>query len=219
MSNSNTKPHRTALLAGASGQVGGFLLAQLLACTEYDKVISVGRRKTGISHPKLEEIIIDFEKPETLNIPADDVYCCLGTTIKKAGSQEQFKKVDYGYPVALATHTLAAGASSFMIVSSMGTDINSRIFYSRVKGEMEAVISQMAFQKMGIFRPSMLFGPRSEFRLGELMGKALMQAFAWIIPIKYKGVQASQVAKAMLHFALSDKTGVHIVENPEILNS
>lgn len=207
------------MIAGASGQVGGFLLTQLLASNAYDKVISMGRRKTGLSHPKLEEVVVDFEQPETLNIPADDVFCCLGTTIKKAGSQEQFKKVDYGYPIALASHTLAAGACCFLVVSSMGTDINSRIFYSRVKGEMEADISKMGFKKTGIFRPSMLLGPRKEFRLGELIGKAMMQAFAFIIPTKYKGVQASQVAKAMLNFALSDKTGLHIIENPEILNS
>lgn len=208
---------KTALIAGASGQVGGYLLALLLQSDTYDKVISIGRKNLEITNPKLQQIIVDFDNPDTLKIEANDVFCCLGTTIKKAKTKERFRQVDYGYPMALARETLAAGATRFMVISSMGSALDSAIFYAKVKAEMERDLSTLPFISLGIFKPSMLLGPRKEFRFGELIGKFFMQVFAFIIPIKYKGVHAATVAKAMLHYANSTIKGTQIILNAEIL--
>jgi uncharacterized protein YbjT (DUF2867 family) len=208
---------KTAIIAGASGQVGGYLLKLLLQSPEYTKVIAVGRNLLEINDPQLEQKIVDFNTPETLNIYADDVYCCLGTTIKKAKTKENFRNVDYGYVMALANSTFQAGASKFMVVSSMGAELNSSIFYSRVKAEMERDLKSIGFKTLGIFKPSMLLGPRKEFRFGEYFAKFLMQLFAPIIPMKYKGVHAKKVAEAMVKFANGNATGALIISNSEIL--
>jgi uncharacterized protein YbjT (DUF2867 family) len=110
--------------------------------------------------------LVDYDNPETLAIAADDVYCCLGTTIKKAGSKEAFRRVDYVYPIELAKQTLAKGATGFFLVSAIGANKRSAIFYSRVKGELEEDLSALPFKTIGVVRPSLLMGTRSEFRLG-----------------------------------------------------
>lgn len=209
---------KIALIAGASGQTGSFLLDLLLESENYSKVVSVSRSPLEKEHPKLEQKVVDMFAPGSLAIPCDDVFCCLGTTIKKAGSQEQFSKIDHDLVVKLATETLQAGAKGFYVMSSAGASADSSIFYVRVKGNMEADIAAAGFPHVGIFKPSMLLGPRKEYRLGELIGKATMQFFAPIIPAKWKGVQSQKVAESMIQVAQNPAEGVKMISNEEILN-
>ena len=136
---------KTALIAGHSGLVGGELLQLLLNSDKYNKVIAVGRREIDVQHPKLTQQIVDFNKLE-IDGKVDDIFCCLGTTIKKAGSQEKFRLVDYQYPINLGLAGLKAGASAYLLVSAHGASANSSIFYSRVKGEVEEGIQSLKSQ-------------------------------------------------------------------------
>ena len=206
---------KTALLAGATGLVGSALLPLLLASGRYAKVIVVGRRPVPTQHPKLVQVVTDLDEleHERLRLIADDVYCCLGTTIRQAGSQEAFYKVDFLYVVRLAALTAANFAAQFLVVSSLGADVNSRFYYSRVKGEMEEAIGQTPFRAIHIFRPSLLLGERAAPRLGERFGAAVL---ALVRPLlrggwrKYRPVAAATVARAMLRAAEDDGGGVHI---------
>lgn len=200
---------RTALIAGASGLVGSHLLRMLLQSDRYSQVISVGRRELAIIHPKLDQQIVDFDnlKKSASELAADDVFCCLGTTIKKAGTKEAFYKVDHTYVTQLAEITLRRNASQFLVVSSMGADAKSRMFYNRVKGEMERDVRALGFQSLHIFRPSLLLGERDEHRTGEEIGARLMKPLSRIMfgPLrKYRPIQAETVASAMLKVAAQD---------------
>src|SRR5688572_5332549 len=128
---------KTALITGASGLVGSFLLQLLLQSENYEKVIAVGRKPLGISHAKLEEIITDFSDQKTLHISCDDVFCCMGSTMRNAGSKAAFMRIDHDIPLQLAMQTKAAGAKQFVLISAMGSNPKSAIFYNRVKGILE----------------------------------------------------------------------------------
>jgi uncharacterized protein YbjT (DUF2867 family) len=206
---------KTALLAGATGLVGSALLPLLLASERYAKVIVVGRRPVPTQHPKLVQVVTDLDalEHERLRLIADDVYCCLGTTIRQAGSQEAFYKVDFLYVVRLAALTAANFAAQFLVVSSLGADVNSRFYYSRVKGEMEEAVQQAPFRAIHILRPSLLLGERTAPRLGERLGAAVL---GLVRPLlrggwrKYRPVTAATVAQAMLRAAQDDGGGVRI---------
>ena len=144
---------KTALLAGATGLIGSHLLPLLLATERYSKVLVVGRRPLPQVHPKLVQIITDFDHLEEhrLRLIADDVFCCLGTTMRQAGSKEAFHKVDYLYVVQLAALAASNFAAQFMVVSSLGADAESRVYYSRVKGEMESDVRQAPFRAIPYF--------------------------------------------------------------------
>ena len=208
---------KTALLAGATGLIGSQLLPLLLNSERYDKVIVVGRRAVPTIHPKLVQVVTELDKLEDvrLKLIADDVYCCLGTTMAQAGSKEAFFKVDFLYVVQLAA--LAAGnfAAQFMVVSSMGADAESRIYYSRVKGEMEAAVRQTPFRAIHIFRPSLLLGERTAPRLGERLGAVGLRLLRPLLrgPLqKYQPVTGAAVATAMLRAAEQDGDGVRVHE-------
>jgi uncharacterized protein YbjT (DUF2867 family) len=206
---------KSALLAGASGLVGGHCLKQLLAEESYSKVIAIVRRPLPITH------ITDFSDLGILGetLSADDVYCCLGTTIKKAGTQEAFCKVDFDYPVKLAALTQHCGAKQFLIVTSIGADPHSRIFYGRVKGETEEALARISFEALHIFRPSLLLGNREEHRAGEKAGAVVMSAIKNVMvgPFKkYRPIQANDVAKAMVCIAQKDLKGINIFESQRI---
>ncbi len=196
---------KVALIAGATGMVGSRLVRLLLDSPRYDKVISIVRRESGVAHEKLDERVQSLDDMrlgpgETI----DDVYCCLGTTIKKAKSQEAFKKVDHGYPLQLAELGKTHGAKQFLLISSMGADVDSRFFYSRVKGMTEGDITALGYSTLHIFRPSLLLGERAEFRFGEKMGEAasrLFQPFMRGKLRKYRSIEGAQVARGMLSAA------------------
>ncbi len=208
---------RTAVIAGATGLVGGALLDQILSNPRYQKVVTVSRRDFPVSHPRLEKrIATDMLNPgEVLSgVQPDDVFCCLGTTMAAAGSREKFYEVDHEYPLALARATLALGATRFLLVSSLGANPKSMVFYNRVKGEVEQAISGIGYRVVHIFRPSLLLGPRSEKRAGEDLAKGLYRILNPVIPRKYKAIEGETVARAML--AAGDDPGVYIHESDEM---
>jgi uncharacterized protein YbjT (DUF2867 family) len=212
---------KTALLAGATGLIGSQLLPLLLASERYDKVIVVGRRAVPTLHPKLVQVVTELDQLEAvrLKLIADDVFCCLGTTMAQAGSKEAFFKVDFLYVVQLAA--LAAGnfAAQLLVVSSMGADAESRIYYSRVKGEMEAAVRQAPFRAIHIFRPSLLLGERANPRLGEKAGAVALALLSPLLRgplLKYRPVTGATVAAAMLRAAATDATGVRLHLSDEL---
>jgi len=208
-----------ALIAGASGLVGGKLLILLLENEACDRVISIGRRKLELTHLKLEQHIIAFEKLDKLNAKADVVFCCLGTTIKKAGSKEAFRKVDFEYPKMLANYGLKIGANSFHIITSMGANSRSSIFYNRVKGEIEGKLKGLAFNKLHIYRPSLLLGERKEVRRIEGFGQSIMKGlgFLFIGTLKnYKAISGEQVAKFITDKSFSKTSGSFVYLSGEM---
>ena len=213
---------KVALLAGATGLVGGQCLEQLLETPDYDRVIALTRRPLATRHAKLDQRLIDFDElgREGTDCPAaDDVFCCLGTTMKRAGSEAAFRQVDFVYVVSLAGQALARGAKQFLLVSSLGANAKSPIFYSRVKGEAEAAIAALSFEGRQIFRPSILTGERAEHRPGERAGIAVMRgvSFAMIGPLrKYRPIAARTVARAMIRVAHQAPRGVNIYASNDI---
>ncbi|MFZ1909212.1 MAG: nucleoside-diphosphate sugar epimerase [Burkholderiales bacterium] len=192
---------RTVIIAGATGLVGRDLLEGLLADRTVAAVHSLGRRAPAIQHPKLTAHVVDFAALPVLP-HADEVYLALGTTIKVAGSQAAFRAVDYDANLAVATAAAAAGASKAGLVSAMGADAGSKIFYSRVKGELENALAQIRFEGLVIARPSMLVGNREALgqptRRGEVLAFALGKVLGFLIPANFKPIEASAVASALL---------------------
>lgn len=212
---------KTALLAGATGLVGKQLMYKLLENKEYEKVIILVRRPYQIKHPKLEQIITNFTDLDKLlfyTIP-NEVFCCLGTTMARAGSKEEFYKVDFTYVFNLANFFSEKGSSQFLMISSNGANTQSSFYYPLVKGEIEHAVSALKYNCVHIFRPSILMGNRAEFRFGERMGIALalvIQPFMLGNLKKYRPIHASKVAEAMLNSALENNTGIYVHESDEI---
>ena len=214
-----TKPTlKTALVVGATGLVGNILTHRLLDSSAYEKVKVLVRHSLGWQHPRLQEIQYDFDHPNGLLVQADDIFCCLGTTMKKAGSKDAFRKIDYKYPLDVAQRALVNRAKQFFLVSSMGANPDSSIFYNRVKGELERDLAALNYPALFIFRPSLLLGDRSEFRLGERIGEGLMKLLNPLIPAKYKGIRVESVANAMFQKAQEGLTGKHIIESDQLQN-
>lgn len=217
-----TTSYKTALLFGATGLVGTELLKQLLAHPAYDKVITPGRREPDITHEKLESPILDFDRlPLPIDqLPADDVFIALGTTIKRAGSKEAFRKVDFDYIVNAAKTAKAGGAEHCLLISSVGADPDSRIFYSRVKGETEEAVKNIGFAATSIFHPGALVGDRGEFRLGEKIGIGVSTFLRGISPKimgKYNPTDADILAKKMIAAAQEGSMGVRLFSADELL--
>jgi uncharacterized protein YbjT (DUF2867 family) len=211
---------KTALVAGSTGLIGSYLLEILLESERYDRVKAATRSDLAISHPKLVQIRIDYSKLEsyTPELKADDVFCCLGTTMAKAKSKEKFREVDYEFPLKLANEASRHGAKQFLIVSALGADKKSSVYYNRVKGELEHSVSRLDFQAIHMFRPSLLLGPRAEKRPGEEAAKLFYKIFWFMLPDKYKAIHAKKVAKAMVHYAAVEQKGVFIHESREMQN-
>ncbi|MCR9064301.1 MAG: oxidoreductase [Cytophagales bacterium] len=207
---------KTALIAGSSGLIGQHLLKELLASEQYAKVISLVRREQDLNHPKLEQRIIDFENLSATDLKADHVFCTLGTTIKKAGSKEAFRKVDEEYPLSIATQAQKQGAQLFAIVTAMGSNPDSFFFYNQVKGELEQALKKLNYTHLGVFKPSMLMGDREESRLGESVGQAVMSAVKFLLPANTKPIEGKKVAKAMIQYAKSPKTGLSEILSGEM---
>lgn len=201
---------RTTVLAGATGLVGGYLLDALLESELYDRVVALGRRPVAREHPKLAQHTVDFGRlpgADASWAPAADVYCALGTTIRAAGSEDAFRRVDFAYPLALANAGLAWGAERYFVVSSVGADAGSRVFYSRVKGELEEALRGLGYRALVIARPSLLLGSRAELRLGERVAAPVMRAAAPLMvgPLaRYRPVHAEAVGRALVRAAERD---------------
>jgi uncharacterized protein YbjT (DUF2867 family) len=225
-----TAPTRTALLAGSTGLVGRELLNLLLADARYSAVHCVGRRAPAITHRKLvTHVVGNIADPAQLRaLPTvDDVYIALGTTIKVAGSQAAFKAIDYDAVVALAQSNISgaatnSGASGMRIgvVSAMGADTKSGVFYNRTKGEMETALGQLGYASVSIARPSMLAGDRASLaqaaRPGEQIGLKLMGAVNFLIPANYKAIEAADVAAALHKMVALATSGTRVALSGEL---
>ena len=206
----------TAVLAGATGLVGGECLKRLLASRRYGRVVVVTRRPLapGSRHRKLESVVTDFERLDEVaaRLGGDHVFCALGTTIRKAGSQARFRVVDHDYPLRLARITREQGARHFSLVSALGASRSSPFFYSRVKGELEHDLGRMGWPSLAMFRPSVIAGERGESRPLERLGERMLR-FA---PATWRPVEAGDIAAAMIATALGEPPGVTIVESRDI---
>lgn len=212
---------KRALIAGASGLVGHKLLHLLLKEPYYTEIIALVRAPLQMQHPKLTEIIVDFDQLDIYerDLAADDVFCCLGTTIKKAKTQEAMYKVDVEYPLTLARLALRQGAQHFLFISSIGANPASRFFYSRIKGIAEQELGQMPYDSLSILRPSLLLGDRQEYRFAERWGGTVYQALPFLFtgPMKkYRAIEAETVALAMYHIARDSTKKTSIYSSLEI---
>jgi uncharacterized protein YbjT (DUF2867 family) len=212
---------RSALVLGATGLVGKTCLRLLLDDARYREVRVFARRPLAEEHPKLRVTVGELSRLAEHGdlFTVDDVFCCLGTTIKKAGSQEAFREVDFTYPLEAARLTGRQGGRKFLIVTAIGANRGSKVFYNRVKGEVEEAISKEGVHGVHVFRPSMLLGDRGEFRLGEKLGGGLMRL---VSPLmigkwqKYRPIHADDVARAMVWVAKQEAPGFRIYESDTI---
>jgi uncharacterized protein YbjT (DUF2867 family) len=196
---------KTAIVLGATGLVGRHLVKLLLDDGRYEKITVFVRRSPGIEHPKLRPHIVDFDTPEAWEelVTGDDLFSCLGTTIKKAGSQEAQYRVDYAYQYRTAKTAAVNGVTTYVLVSSSGANAHSRIFYSRIKGELDRDVKGLPFKTVCILKPSVLMGEREEKRTGESLGVFLGKVLIPLVPTlrKYRPIPAETVAKAMIKAA------------------
>ncbi|MGH8061252.1 MAG: NAD-dependent dehydratase [Pseudoxanthomonas sp.] len=208
---------KRVLLAGASGMVGREVLRQALADPRIGEVVAPTRRPLAAS-AKLLNPRVDFDA-----LPADAAWwevdaaiCTLGTTIREAGSQAAFRKVDHDYPLAVARHALAHGASTFVLTSASGANADSRIFYSRTKGELERDLRELGYRSLTLVRPGLLGGERERRRPLEHAGMKLLGAVGPLLPRRYRVVPASQLAATLLQAALGAQPGVRVIESEMI---
>jgi uncharacterized protein YbjT (DUF2867 family) len=212
---------RNALIAGATGLTGGELIRILIRSDYYNSIHLIGRRAFELEHPKVKSHIVDFAELKDFDPGSmiHDVYICLGTTMKKAGSKENFQKVDLHYVLETARWAKAEGVEKLAVISSIGTNPKTSNFYLKTKAEMEDALTQLQLPRLVIMRPSLLLGKREEFRFAEKLGAASAKAFSFLMfgsLRKYKAVQAEVVARAMFKSLINAEDGVTIVENEAI---
>lgn len=207
-------PGRSVLLAGATGLVGAEVLRQLVADRSVTRIVVIGRRPIASADPRVSSTTVDFDRLDAnpALFAVDQIISALGTTIKQAGSEQAFRRVDFDYPLAMARLGLRQGARHFLVVSSLGANPESRLFYNRVKGELEEQLRSLGYRSVTIVRPSLLLGKRDEFRLLERVGMVIGE----IVPGRYRPVQASAVAESLVDAARTDAPGLHIIESEEI---
>ncbi|WP_212002703.1 NAD(P)H-binding protein [Chitinophaga sp. HK235] len=215
---------KTAIVIGATGLTGTHLVSALLQDNSFSKVKVLVRKPWVHQRPGLESVIVDFEDEDSLAEAmqgGDMFFSCIGTTIRKAGTQENFRAVDFGITVRCARIAQSKGVPEFLMISSIGANPRSANFYLRTKGQTEEAVLGMGFYGTYIFRPSFLIGQRSEFRFGEWLGKYLIQLFYFLLQgrwKKYRGIKAATVASAMVRVAKQADPGIHIFESDAIQN-
>lgn len=194
---------KRAIVLGATGQTGGLLIDRLLEDERYKSVLSIGRRTLGIEHYKLEEVILDLLNLEEYadSFKGDVVYCCVGTTKAKTPDKETYRKIDKGIPVSAAKLCKENSINTLIVISALGADKNSRIFYNKVKGEMEEEVLSFGVPKTFILEPSLISGNRGEDRPGESIANKVMGVMSPLFfgPLKkYKPISADTIAKSMI---------------------
>lgn len=194
---------KTAIILGATGLTGGHLLDLLLDDEAFNKILVFSRRKTGKVNPKLEEHIIDLLKLEDYKnlFKGDVVFCCIGTTKAKTPDKKVYRAIDYGIPVTAAKLAKQNGIKSYIVISALGANENSRVFYNKLKGEMQRDVLAQKIENTYILQPSLIVGERSEKRAGEGFAEVIMRIFSFLIPEKYKMIQGETIAKAMVNIA------------------
>ncbi|NEW85210.1 MAG: NAD-dependent epimerase/dehydratase family protein [Mariniphaga sp.] len=212
---------KTALIAGASGLIGKELVQKLISSDQYRRIYVLSRKKSGLVHEKITELVIDFDQIDQLKFdePIDDLFCTLGTTIKQAGSRDNFMKVDYQYIIEFAKLGKRIGATKFLVISAMGANSKSSVFYNQVKGMTEEALKSIGFSRLVILRPSLLLGERPEPRFGEQIASFFMKALNFLIPDNFKAIKAEKVADNMLRMATDSAEGISIVESGEMIRN
>ena len=212
-------PQRSAAVIGATGLVGRHLVSTLIADPTYTKVVVLARRGLAVSHDKLEARLVDFDELDKHELDVDDAFSALGTTIKQAGSKAAFRKVDFDFNLAFA-RAARRSADQLLLVSALGASDKSRIFYNRVKGELEEAVRALGFGGTHVFRPSFLAGDRDEKRVGERAGIFAARVLATVLPIgpvrRARPIEASDVAGAMVSVAKRDERGFFVHESERI---
>lgn len=190
---------KTAIIIGATGLTGGLLLEELLKDPSFEKIKLFSRSSVKIVDAKIEEHLIDMFHLENYSdeFRADVVFCCIGTTKAKTPDKEIYRKIDYGIPVAAAKLAKKNRVNAFIAISALGADENSRVFYNKVKGEMQRDILNQNIENVYILQPSLIVGDRKESRFGENMAETFMKIFGFLIPKKYKMIKAETIAQAM----------------------
>lgn len=212
---------KTAVIAGSTGLTGSNILEQLDKSNTYTKIILLGRRPPEYNSSKASFIQTNFDDLDGIKLPhaVDEVYCCLGTTIKKAGTKEKFRQIDFDAVVELGRWTKQFETSRFIVISSLGANAKSSSFYLRTKGQMEAALKRLNLNSLIIFRPALLIGKRNEKRFTESLAQQIMPLFDKLLIgslIHYRTVKASSLAKAMIAYAQSKFGDTYIVESGEI---
>lgn len=212
---------KTCLLLGATGLVGSHCLQLLCNDPNYEKITVLVRSNLNIEHEKVSVIKINFDYMERYEqyFEVDDVFCCLGTTMKKAKTKSNFRKVDFFYPLNAATLAKKMGAKQFLLISAVGAKADSMFFYNEVKGRLEDSISEINLNSIHILKPSLLIGKRNEFRLGEQLGIWFSPIFTFLLKgplLKFRPIKASIVARAMLKIANSDVRGIYYYSGQEL---
>ena len=215
---------RVAIVVGATGLTGQFLVKQLCESEEYAAVSVIVRRDFFYRHAKLDIQVKDFDRLEENDLDiADDLFCCLGTTMKKAKSKENFERVDLEYPLRIASLAKKRGIPNFHIISAIGSNKKSPFFYSRVKGRMEQGLIEIELPHLFIYKPSLLTGDRGEFRLGERLTEGIFQLLNPILigPFKrMRSIEGKQLAYSMYHYAIHNtKKDVTIYKPLDILHA
>ena len=219
---SNAAPTKVALVAGASGLVGGHLVQALLRAPEYSRVFALSRRPLAVEHAKVANRIVNFADLEKslAGLKADDAFCALGTTLKAAGSEAEFRKVDYDCVLMFARAAARAGAQRLVVVSSVGASRTSKNFYLRVKGEVEEALGALKFPATDILQPGLLLGFRAQIRPLELaaqIGMPIANLFLWGDAKKYRGISAEAVGRAMLGAARAGRKSFNRYTHDELM--
>jgi uncharacterized protein YbjT (DUF2867 family) len=210
---------QTALVLGATGLIGGALIRQLLEHPQFDRVVALTRRPLALQHPRLEEEIIDFDRPDPAKIRGDVLFCAIGTTLKKAGSKEAQYRIDGIYPYEIGRIARENGLKKYLLVSSLGADAVASNFYLKTKGELEEKLRTLGFPSLVIVRPSILLGERTENRPGEKIGIVFARLLAPVLTgrlRKYRGIEAADVARALIALATANLPGVHVFESDRL---
>ncbi|HEX8332397.1 MAG TPA: NAD(P)H-binding protein [Segetibacter sp.] len=215
---------QTALVLGATGLIGSNLVELLLADDTYEKVSVLVRKEYKLNHPRLEVKIVNFNNIKDFEEKignGNSIFCCIGTTMKKVnGDKAAYKKIDYDIAVNAAQLGLAGGYTKYLLVSSISANANSKNFYLQLKGKVENTITTFSYRSIHVFQPSFLLGKRSEFRFGEMLGKGVMRALSLGLYgslKKYRAIDATTVAKAMIAASKRDEAGNKVYTYNEIL--
>ena len=215
---------QTAVIVGATGLIGSLLLQKLLNDDAFSKVVALTRKLSEIPHPKLENVVVDFNQLDTIRNSfghADVIFCSVGTTQKKVrGDRSAYRKVDFDIPLNVGRIGLEKGVKQFIFVSSIGANPQANNFYLRMKGEVEKAVSELGYESLYIIRPSMLLGKRSDFRLGENIGQAVMRSASFMFfgaMKKYYPVKAHDVATAMREAAKQKRPGINVIQYEEMM--